>query len=99
METLHLDSIVNYSNYKNKTVADIIDKNKSVIMKMIRNGYTFDDEVLLKTNIKRSIRDVKYQNEIVKHDVDSKKYVKDSAPLSVVLKEIMTIGCSQELNN
>lgn len=95
MEQLHLDSIITYRNFKNKTVEEILNSNKKLIFQMIKNdGYYFDDEVLARANITRKIRDVQVVQEIVKHDVDKNKgkLRKDTAPLSEVLKEVLKIG-------
>lgn len=69
LNRLHLDSIIESEDkYNGKKVSDIINGNKSVLFKLIKKGYDFDEDVLSSCKITRTIRDVRYENVIVEHE-------------------------------
>lgn len=88
---LSLESVIDNSLFKNKKVVDIINNNKKDIFKLIKEGYSFDDEVLTLAGIKKCVKEVKTTNQIVEHEKDTKVYEVDKTPLHKILKEISTI--------
>lgn len=69
LNRLHLDSIIESEDkYNGKKVSDVINGNKNVLLKLIKKGYDFDDNVLSSCGISRTIRDVRYENIIVEHE-------------------------------
>lgn len=90
-EILHLDSCINNSTFRNKTVKEILVKNKRNIFNLIKEGYYFDDEVLQLAGISKRIKDISTTNQFVEHIKDIKVYEVDKTPLHKILKELATI--------
>lgn len=90
MEILDYESIIPYGKNKGKYVKDIINDKKE-IFSMLKSGYYFSDAVLKLANIRKVIRDVKYTNEVVEHNKDTKIYIKDTDSLSKIIRELETI--------
>lgn len=84
---LHYNSIIESEDkYNGKIVSDLIDKKS--IFQMIKKGYRFDDEVLKRSNITKTIRDRRAYYIIAEHEKDTKKYKKETATLSEIFDEI-----------
>ena len=64
MNKLKLDNIIEDGKYKGKKVSELA-LNKKVIFELLKNGYNFDDEVLLQAGIKKTVRDIKTRTEVV----------------------------------
>lgn len=64
---------------------------KQDILSFIKKGYSFNDEVLSKVGLKKSIRDVKYTTVIVEHEQCNKVYEKDTMRLGNIIKSLHTI--------
>lgn len=88
---LSLKSKVSYGRYKDKSVEEIVAKNKAVIMKMIKDGYTFSDQVLKKVGLKKSIHGMKVSTQVVEHEKDTKTYAKDTKRVSEILNSLRTL--------
>ena len=87
-----LDSIVEEGRYKGKKVAEIAEKNKKEIMRLIREkGYVFSDSVLEACNFVKKVKNVRVENVIVEHEKDNHTYEKDTMSVSRILKAISTI--------
>lgn len=85
---LHLYSVIESDDkYNGKTVAELTEKS-GVILKMLKKGYQFDDEVLAKSRIKKIIRDEKIDLIISDHAKDTKTYKKETASVKDIIKEI-----------
>lgn len=94
---LDVNSIIDNGVFKNKKVIDIINNNKKDIFQLVKDGFSFNDEVLTLAGIKKIVKDVKTSNQIVEHIKDTKVYEIDKTPLHKILKEISTIdGYSME---
>jgi hypothetical protein len=89
-EVLTLDSRVSMGRGRSRKVSDVI-KNKADVMKLIKSGHVFSDEVLAMVGIKRIVRESHTYCEIVEHEKDRKVYKKDNESLKTILKEILTI--------
>lgn len=88
---LTLNDIINVGKNKKILVSDIVE-NKGEILKLIKKGLQFDDEVLEKAHIKKLKRDEKVITIIVPHDKEQKKeYVKDTDSLKTILKSLNTL--------
>lgn len=92
MATLNIYSILDTGKYRGKKVGEMVDnKDKAELFKLIKKGYSFNDEVLSLIGIKKNVRDVKVSQILVDHVKDKKVYQKDTASLSKILKELRTI--------
>ena len=88
---LNINSVIAKGEHKGKTVNDVLSIGKKEIFSLIKEGFSFDDNVLLMAGIKKNVRDVKVSNIFVEHEKDTKSYEKDTVSLSKILKEIRTI--------
>ena len=85
---LKLTDKINFGENKKVVVSEIVNK-KGEIFKLIKEGYEFDDEVLEKARIKKTIRDVKIISKIVNtKKTDKKIYPKETENIKTILKEI-----------
>ena len=92
MDVLTLDSTIETTGrYNGKTVREILEKNRGDIMKLIKKGFRFDEEVLAAAHIKKTERERRSYNVIVDHDKNNKTYEKDTASMKEILKQINTI--------
>ena len=71
------------------SVSEIVDK-KGKIFELIKNGMEFDDEVLEKAHIKKTIRNERVYSAF-NHEQDKQKYEKDSESLKNILKSLNTL--------
>lgn len=90
MNKLKLHNIIEDGKYKGKKVSELA-LNKKVIFELLKNGYNFDDEVLLQAGIKKTVRDIRTRTEVVEHEKDTKVYPKESASISKILKDLETV--------
>jgi len=90
MNKLKLDNIIEDGKYKGKKVSELI-LNKKVIFELLKNGYNFDDEVLLQAGIKKIVRNIRTRTEVVEHEKDTKVYPKEIASISKILKDLETV--------
>ena len=90
MYKIDLNYVVEEGKYKGKKISDLV-SNKKTIFELLRNGYNFNDEVLLKAGIKKTIRDIKTTTEVVHHEKDAKVYPKETASVSKILKDLETV--------
>ena len=82
---------INFGKGKKIAVSEIVEK-KGEIFKLIKEGYEFDDEVLEKAHIKKTIRDVKTITEFVTNKkIDNKSYPKETENIKTILKSINTL--------
>lgn len=88
---LELNSTIESGEFKNKKIIDIIKNNKKDIFKLIKEGYSFNDEVLSTAGIKKTVKDVKTSIQVVEHSKDTRVFEVDKTPLHKILKEISTI--------
>lgn len=90
-KSLSLNSIINSGKFNKQTVNEVLTNNKRDIFSLIKEGFSFDDEVLKLAGIKKNVKNSTVKNEIVEHDKDTKVYEVDTTPLHKILKEISTI--------
>ena len=90
MNKLKLDNIIEDGRYKGKKVSELA-SNKKVIFELLKNGYNFDDEVLLQAGIKKTVRDIRTRTEVVEHEKDTKVYPKETASISKILNDLETV--------
>lgn len=95
---LNIHSEVTIGKHKGRSVNDILNIDKKEIFNLIKQGLLFDDEVLSIAGIKKSVRDVKVLQVFVEHEKDNKKYEKETASLSKILKEIRTLDNIPEID-
>lgn len=92
-KNLNLNSVISKGTYKGKTVEQLIALKRSEIIEMVKDGYSFDEEVYEKARYKHYVREEKsVSNEIVQHQVDNKVYTKDTEKLHKILKGLETIN-------
>ena len=85
------DSKIDKGIYKDKKVSFILETDKKYILSLIKEGYMFDNNVLSKAGIKKTIREEKITSIVVDHEVDNKTYEKDTLSISKILNEISTV--------
>lgn len=90
MFKLTINSIIDKGRYKGKKISDLI-ADKKAIFSLIKEGISFDDEVLTLSGIKKNVRDVKVKQVFVEHEIDTNVYAKETASLQKILKEIRTL--------
>lgn len=90
MNKLKLNHIIEDGKYKGKKISELA-SNKKTIFELLKNGYNFDDEVLLQAGIKKTIRDVQIKTEVVEHIKDNKVYPKDTESITKILKDLQTV--------
>ena len=90
-KVLSLNSIINGGKFNKQTVNKVLKNNKRDIFSLIKEGFSFDNEVLQMAGIKKNIKNKTIKNEIVEHEKDTKVYEIDTTPLHKILKEISTI--------
>ena len=95
-----IDSLLSEINgYEEKTVRELIDKNKNRdIWKLIKRGFQFDDEVLSICNITKNIRDEHSYWEIVHHEQLKKEkvYKKDTASYEDIVESLSHMEVEDE---
>ena len=94
---LSLIDTINVGKNKKIPVSELVN-NKGEIFEYPKKGFSFDDEVLQKAGIKKTIRNVKTECVFVTHEKDkqNKKYPKEKESLKTVLKSLHTLD---NLNN
>lgn len=95
---LNIHSEVTIGKHKGRSVNDILNIDKKEIFSLIKQGLSFDDEVLAIAGIKKSVRGVKVLQVFAEHEKDNKKYEKETASLSKILKEIRTLDNIPEID-
>ena len=90
-KTLNINSEITAGIHKGKTVKEVLENGKKEIFSLIKQGFSFDDEVLSLAGIKKNVRDVTIKQVFVEHEKDNKIYEKETTSLSKILKEIRTI--------
>lgn len=92
---LNIKSKVPCGKYKSTIVGDKLITDKKEILSLIKEGYTFTDEVLNEAKIVKRVTVVPHTyNRISEHQVDNKVYEKDTMSLKNILKSIHTIETS-----
>lgn len=89
---LSLKSKVTYGRYKDKSVEEIATKNKAVIVKMIKEGYIFSDQVLSKIGMKKKVHNMKVESQVVEHEKDTKVYEKETMRISDIINSLNTLS-------
>lgn len=90
---LTLNDTINVGRNKKVLISDLVGI-KGEIFKYVKKGIWFDDEVLEKAGIKRTIRDEKIETVFVDQKVKPKNikiYPKETESLKNVLKSINTL--------
>lgn len=90
---LTLNDTINVGRNKKVLISDLVGI-KGEIFKYVKKGVWFDDEVLEKAGIKRTIRDEKIETVFVDQKVKPKNikiYPKETESLKNVLKSINTL--------
>ena len=89
---LTLNDTINVGKNKKVLISDLVDI-KGEIFKYIKKGFWFDDEVLEKAGIKRTVRDEKIETVFAdkKTNLNNKIYPKETESLKNVLKSINTL--------
>ena len=89
---LTLNDTINVGKNKNVLISDLVHI-KGEIFKYIKKGFDFDDEVLEKTGIKKTVRDFKTETVLVEHIKPKhiKVYPKETESLKNVLKSLHTL--------
>ncbi|MCD8206827.1 MAG: hypothetical protein LUD72_02710 [Bacteroidales bacterium] len=82
-----LDDSVSSGRGRGQKVVDIVD-DKQKMFKLIRDGKWFDDEVLERAGITKTVRDVKVWSQIAEHAEDKSVYQKDSGSIREILNEL-----------
>lgn len=92
MTKLTLNSKINKGEYAGKSVSELLKKKKQ-IFKMIKEGYEFDDEVLLAAHIRKTIKNVHSHCKVDKGEkkVEMKTLPKDTVSVKRILSELNTI--------
>ena len=93
MDILNLDSVLETNGrYNGKTVRQIVENNRNEIMRLIKKGYNFGNDVLEAAHIKKSESAHVISNVICEHEKKSGKvYEKDTATMKEILHDINTI--------
>lgn len=91
-EKLSLNDTISLGKKRKISVSDLVNI-KGEIFKYIKQGYIFDDEVLSKAGIKKTIRDEKVLTVVAGHnsEKDNKIYPKETENIRNVLKLLHTI--------
>lgn len=76
---------------RTQTIKEIIDEDKKNIFKLIKEGYVFNDDVLIYAHISKNIKNEKFTNVIVEHEKNDKVYEKDKDSVNKILKDILTL--------
>ena len=89
---LTLNDTINVGKNKKVLISDLVDI-KGEIFKYIKKGFWFDDEVLEKAGIKKTVRDEKIETVFAdkKTKLNNKIYPKETESLKNVLKSINTL--------
>lgn len=89
---LSLTDKINVGKKQRILVSDIVSK-KGELFKYIKRGYEFDDEVLEKAGVKKTIRNKRVINVVIDRDINesNKTYPKETESLRSVLKSLCTI--------
>lgn len=95
---LNINSEVYIGKYKGKIVKDILKNDKKEIFNLLKQGISFDDNVLSLAGIKKNIRNVKITQVFADHEKDTKIYEKETVSLSKILKEIRTLDSISEID-
>ena len=90
-EKLGFKSKIPTGDYKGMTVKKALEEDCKAVFNLIKKGILFEDEVLEECGIKHSVYDKKAKYVFVEHEVDNKVYVKDTATLHTIMKEISNI--------
>lgn len=90
MDKVKLNTVIEDGKYKGKKISELV-SNKKIIFEMLKDGYIFDEEVLIKAGIKKTVRDVKTTNEVVQHEKDTKVYPKETASISKIIRDLETV--------
>ena len=85
-----MDDPITVGRIKAKTPCEIIKKDRHRILKLIKEGLSFDDEVLKAAGIKKVISNVRMVNSVCDHKQDDKKLPKDKMPLDKILDILST---------
>lgn len=91
LEKLSLRDKIQGCKYKNKTIEEIISLDKKYIFQLIKQGYYFDDEVLEKSGIIKTVKQATVKLEIATHEKDERVYEKETESIKQILKNILTI--------
>ena len=94
---LNINSEMTVGKYKGKTVKYILENDKKEIFNLLKQGVSFNDDVLSLAGIKKNIRNVKITQVFTEHKKDTKIYEKETASLSKILKEIRTLDNIPEI--
>ena len=98
---LTLNDTINVGKNKKVLISDLVGI-KGEIFKYVKKGFWFDDEVLEKAGIKRTIRDEKVETVFVDQKTKPKNikiYPKETESLKNVLKSINTLDNIDNDNN
>ena len=77
---------------KQKIAVSEIVNVKGEIFRLIKEGYEFDDEVLEKARIKKTVSNIRVTSEIVRpKKTDNKVYPKETESIKTILKSINTL--------
>lgn len=98
---LTLNDTINVGKNKKVIISDLVGI-KGEIFKYVKKGFWFDDEVLEKAGIKRTIRDEKIEISFVDQKAKPKNikiYPKETESLKNVLKSINTLDNIDNDNN
>lgn len=100
MNKLSLNDTVNVGRNKFVKVSELVDDKKE-IFRLIKNGTAFDDEVLQKCGIKKTIRNEHFVHVFVEHEkADKKELPKEKDSLKMILRSIHTINSEEnEVND
>lgn len=91
MINLGINDVINVDKKTKIKVSEIVNDKKK-IFECIKNGISFDDEVLKIAGIKKTIRDVEIINVITEHNAVKKELPKETESLKNILKSIHTIS-------
>lgn len=97
---LTLNDTINIGKNKNVLISDLVHI-KGEIFKYIKKGFDFDDEVLEKAGIKKTVRDFKTETVLVEHIKPKhiKVYPKETESLKNVLKSLHTLEYMEDDDN
>lgn len=89
---LTLNDTINVGKNKKVLISDLVNI-KGEIFKYVKKGFWFDDEVLEKAGIKRTIREVKSECVFIEKEkqLNVKTYPKETESLRNILKSINTL--------
>lgn len=95
-----MDDQLSYGRIKGKTPRQLIEKNKRKIFDLIKNGFSFDDDVLKNAGITKKITNVRVYNSFCDHySGETKKMPKERLSYDRIMEELSMTDAERFGNN